>query len=200
MKWLIWFIFIIPLPLLSAQNFTFSGDKMNFNQRSGETVLEGNVQVIWDNLILTAQRITIMGQDNKILQAEGSVILYDKKNQTSLRSRQLRYNSTTKLVQAVGNVEVEYPQDNLSVRSGFLRYDEENKLWDFESQVTFKGEDFAGRGERMRYDETTFLLELEGDAQINRDDESFKAQFMTIHTKNKDLQMKGSISGVIRRE
>ncbi len=198
MRWLFRVYFSLPFLFLSGQSFTFSGDRMSFNQRTGETVLEGKAEVRWDNLKLTADRITIVGNEAKVVRAIGSVVFYDSENRTTLRSTQLRYDQRTKIVQAVGNVAADRPKDNLKIRSEFLRYDEKNKLWEFESQVVFVGEDFTGRAERIRYNESTFLLELEGDAQLTRDNESFQAQFITIHTQNRDLQMKGGITGTIK--
>lgn len=199
MRWLFLLAsFLTHLGWVHSQNLAFSGDKMSFNQRTGETVLEGRAEVTWDNQRLSADRITIMGQENKVVRAFGSVVFYDKETNTTLKSQQLRYDQNTKIVQAVGQVQAEHPKDNLSVQAGFLRYDEKNKLWEFESQVIFTGEDFSGRAERMRYDEATFRLELEGDAHLIRDEENFKAQFISIHTKNKELQMKGNITGSIR--
>ncbi|MDR0383101.1 MAG: LptA/OstA family protein [Spirochaetaceae bacterium] len=186
--------------ILFAETFTFRADKMSGNKATGRevTVLTGNAEVRSDNLLLRADRIELIGEDNNIINCSGSVWGHQEDKQIFFKSDKMTYNRDKKTALMEGNSTLEDKKNQIVARGRFIDYDENSEITVFQISVRLFKDNMVCRSEYAVYRRNDQLLDLSGFPVVYKKNDEFKADRIRVDLETDDVIMEGSVSGSIK--
>jgi lipopolysaccharide export system protein LptA len=185
---------------LFAETFTFKADRMSGNKATGKevTVLIGNAEVRSDNLLLKADRIELLGEDNNVIDCSGSVWGHQEEKQIFFRSDKMTYNRDKKIAVMEGNSTLEDKKNQIVARGRFIEYDEGSEITVFQISVRLFKDNMVCRSEYAVYRREEQLLDLSGFPIVYKKNDEFKADRIRVDLETDDVIMEGSVSGSIK--
>jgi lipopolysaccharide export system protein LptA len=186
-------------PLFSADIFTFRADRMSGSSALGRstTILTGNAEVRSDNLLLRADRIEIMGDDNQFIDCAGNVWGFEEEKNILFYADRLRYDRHLKIARLEGNSTVEDRENEIVARGRFIEYDDENEIIVFQISVRLFKDDMVCRSEYAIYNRGEKILNLTGFPVVYKKDDEFRADRIQVDLDTDDVTMEGAVSGTI---
>src|SRR5690606_37149882 len=145
-----------------AETINFQADSVSRERVAGRetTVLSGAARVETDRILVSANRITLSGEGNRYYLAEGSVSLYDKERNISLKAVLLHYDRTLDILKLSGSVELEDHDNRVYARASRIEFRGEQDLVLMQISVRIFKNDIACRAELAVYDRGRSSLEL----------------------------------------
>jgi lipopolysaccharide export system protein LptA len=185
---------------LFAETFTFRADRMSGNKATGKevTILIGNAEVRSDNLLLKADRIELLGEDNNIIVCIGSVWGHQEEKQIFFRSDRMTYNRDKKIALMEGNSTLEDKKNQIVARGRFIEYDEDSEITIFQISVRLFKDNMVCRSEYAVYRREEQLLDLSGFPVVYKKNDEFRADRIRVDLETDDVIMEGSVSGSIK--
>ena len=197
-SWLIILVFFCFKPI-SAETFTFKADRMSGSRALGResTILIGNAEVRSNNLLLTAERIELHGDDNRFIECFGNVWGHEEDKDILFLTDRLRYDRTLKIARLEGNSTLEDRQNEVVARARFIEYDEENEIAVMQISVRLFKDDMVCRAEYAIYRRIEELLDLSGFPVVYKGNDEFRADRIRVDLDTDDVMMEGSVEGTI---
>jgi lipopolysaccharide export system protein LptA len=199
------FIFIIIFFCLllthtTADTFTFKADKMSGTKAVGRevTILTGNAEVRSDSLLLRAERIEILGDDNQFIHCTGNVWGMEEEKDILFLTDKLNYDRKTKIARLEGNATLEDRKNEIVTRGRYIEYDDKNEIAVFQITVRLFKDDMVCRSEHAIYHRKEKLLNLSGFPVVFKKDDEFRADRIQVDLDTDDVTMEGTVSGTIR--
>ena len=198
MKTSLYFCFALLMVLpLSAETYTFSGDRSFSVMREGEevTTIEGNVSILSESKEIYARKVSISGLDNPEFSGEGDVVVADLERDMELKSQEFTYSSAGNLLRARGDVRMEDTPNDLFIRCQLLTVMEEKDQVVMEIGVRlFKG-DIICRSQYALYKREENLLELTGFPVVYKGEDQYRADRIRVNLETDEITMSGHIEG-----
>jgi lipopolysaccharide export system protein LptA len=162
------------------------------------TVLQGNAEVKTDDLVLHAERIEILGEDNDVLQCSGSVWGVQEVKSIYFKTEQLTYDRKTKVAKLYGSSSLEDRQNEVVARGRYIEYDDEKELAVFQIAVRLFKEKMVCRSEYAIYRRKEQQLDLSGFPKVYNGNDEFQADRIRVDLDTNDVIMDGTITGTLR--
>ncbi|MHB9295619.1 lipopolysaccharide export system protein LptA [Pillotina sp. SPG140] len=193
-------VFLVSAALCFGDSFSFKADTMLSNQLSGKqlTVLIGNAEVHSDNLILSADRIELQGEDNQFIVCTGAVRGREEAKDIMFQTDTLTYDRHSSLAVMEGNSTLEDKQNAVIAKSRYITYNGETESAIFQVGVRLFKEDMVCRAEYAVYDRTTNMLHLSGFPVVYQVHDSFKADAIQVNLNTNAVVMEGSVTGSVQ--
>ena len=196
----VFIFFCCAFSLAAADKFTFKADRMTGSKALGRetTILIGNAEVKSDNLLLRANRIEILGDDNQFIDCTGGVWGYEEEKDILFYADRLRYDRKLKIARLEGNSTLEDRKNKIVARGRFIEYDDENEVTIFQISIRLFKDDLACRSEYAVYHRKEKLLDLSGFPIVYKKDDEFRADKIRVDLDTDDVIMEGAVSGTIK--
>lgn len=191
------FTLVCALSGLCAEELEFSAGRVRsvFAEGREQTVLENGAVVENAELYISAQSITLSGEDNRYINSRGDVFLKDKENTSELRAQSLSYDSRLESLVLEGNAEYNDPDEDIRVRSTFI--EKKDELVVFQLNVQIIREDLIARAEYVRFFRDQDKIELSGFPVVFYKQDEYRASVITIFTETDEIILEGEVEGKI---
>lgn len=189
--------------VLSAQSeLRFSAERSSsvFAEGRERIVLTGNARVESDEFEMTATEISIFGEDQRYVEANGSVTVFDRENDLYLTSESMLIDREDDFLRARGNAYMEDRENVVVVKGELIRNWNQDDLTEISVNVRILGEDYTARGQFARYRRSSDILELSGTPQVFWRGDEYRADRITIDTANDEIDFLGDVEAVVRQE
>lgn len=189
--------------VLSAQSeLRFSAERSSsvFAEGRERIELTGNARVESDEFEMTATEISIFGEDQRYVEANGSVTVFDRENDLYLTSESMLIDREDDFLRARGNAYMEDRENVVVVKGELIRNWNQDDLTEISVNVRILGEDYTARGQFARYRRSSDILELSGTPQVFWRGDEYRADRITIDTANDEIDFLGDVEAVVRQE
>lgn len=200
--WMVLVLGLAALPLC-ASPISFSGGytRMRLGDAGREIVLTEGAEVRTDTLALSADTITLSGEEYDRVACSGNVEASYPKEEIVLRSPELTYVQSSGLLTIQSWIEVVDDRNDIAASAGNLRYELDAGVMTLESHVrlmraTDRGT-MACTCDRLAFDRAEGTIRLAGAARIDWDGDTYQAQEITVDLDTEEIVMDGSIKGTV---
>lgn len=180
-----------------AEDLSFRADRVRsvFAEGSEQTVLEGSARVDGESLQISANSISIYGEDNRYIDSSGNVYLNELDSGIMLEAQFMSYDSQDEHLVLEGSVSFLDQGEDISVSSDYL--ERQGELSVFQIDVQIVREDMVARAEYLRYFEDSGVLELSGFPLVYYQGDEYSAQVIRINTDTNEIILQGEVQGQI---
>jgi lipopolysaccharide export system protein LptA len=195
-------LLIFLAPSLSAQTFSFQGDRMETVLAEGKerTVLTGNAEVQTEDNLIRADRVELYGEDFRYVACEGNVRIVNEQKGIEVTCQRLFYNREEKVVRVRGNVIMLDEQNEIVVKGGYLENWEDSDETVVQIGVRILKEDLVCRAEYARYQRNEDKLELSGMPVVDWRGDEYRALKIYIDLDTDTIRLEGDIRGKVRSQ
>ncbi len=190
-------LFLVILPELHAQRFSFSAQTMTANTAANRetTLLRGRARVTSDQTTINAEEIELYGPEFRFAHARGSVEVLDLGRGIRLRAEDVFFDRKQKISRVNGSAYLEDQKNEIVVRGGFLENRESEDVVLIQIGVRILKKDLIARSDMARYDRKNQLLELTGLPVVIYKGDEFRARRITINIETNEITLDGQVSG-----
>ena len=194
---------ILSLPLLFSESISFSGGESRLVMREGEksVTLKNGAEVTTGSLFIKAEEMSLSGDDWKTISAKGDISVTDSERGIEINTESLWFDREDELLVISSWFEIDDTTEELYAQAGSLRYDMKNEKLEMGMQVTLfkiaEGEVMKCTSESVTYDKASGLLTLKGGAYVVWKGDEYRAQIITVDTKDNTITLSGRIKGTI---
>lgn len=192
-----------PLAADEANGITFSAGRSSVSLREGARSLsltEGaSVQV--DTLSITADSITLEGDNYEMVTCSGSVLIQDESRGITVRASRLTYDRVRERVSVAGWCEVSDTNNSMIASANSLLYDMPNEVMELQMDVRLAADTSSGilsaTAESVSYSRDAETLVLSGGAEVTWDGDNYSARAITMDLGDERIRLDGGIGGSV---
>ncbi|MGL4986403.1 MAG: LptA/OstA family protein [Treponemataceae bacterium] len=195
------FLLIVLSTMISsfsfAEKINFSAEQMtgNAGKNSEYTLLTGNAFVTTTQMEIKAQSIEMSGKDFRFIIAKGSVTGRHIEGGFDFVSERITYDRQTKIALLEGNVSMDDQKNEVTAKAQFIEYNEANDVAIMQIGIELINKNSTCTAAFAIYRKKTKMLELSGNPQIVRDDDTFRAQEIIFNIDTEEIIMDGKVHG-----
>ena len=201
---LVFLLCSILLPLYAlAEDITFSSGYTRVVMKGENRTVEltENVTVKSGQIDIKANKIIISGENYSYLQCIGNVQVIDHERDITLNTSMLSYNRSTEFITIDGWVEMQDSKNEVSVSYAWLEFDLNGGILRLQLQTkilksTSKGP-MVCKADNVTYDRNSEKITLLGNAEVEWNNDTYKAQKLSVDLKTEEIVMTGDISGTV---
>ena len=201
---LVFLLCSILLPLYAlAEDITFSSGYTRVVMKGENRTVEltENVTVKSGQIDIKANKIIISGENYSYLQCIENVQVIDHERDITLNTSMLSYNRSTEFITIDGWVEMQDSKNEVSVSSAWLEFDLNGGILRLQLQTkilksTSKGP-MVCKADNVTYDRNSEKITLLGNAEVEWNNDTYKAQKLSVDLKTEEIVMTGDISGTV---
>lgn len=199
MKKVIFLCLLIAGSRLFAEKISFSAKKMSgqAGNSSTTTTLEGNATVKTESIEISAEALTLSGDDYRKINASGNVSGKNLETKMEFECETLEYDRVTKLIILKGNVKLVDTENAVNCGAQIIEYDQNKDIAIMQVQINLTQKDNVCSGSYAVYYKNQQLLEISGNAQVKQGDDTFRAQFITLDLDTQDINLSGNVAGTV---
>lgn len=201
MKKVFLFLVLISLSSLSfAEKIEFSADSMSGKTggESGTTSLAGNAFIKTDSMEIKADTIELSGEEYRYITALGNVQGINQESHMDFNCNTLKFDRVTKIARLEGNVSLVDKDNDVNTKAQIIEYNQELDVATLQIQINLTQEDNICSGAFAVYHKAQQLLELSGNAQVKKGDDTFRAQYITLNMETQDITLGGNVRGSVK--
>lgn len=191
------------LPLFGADPITFSGGATKLVMKEGREAvsLTGGAAIESGSMLLSADTITLTGEEYRYVTCSGSVHLTDTNRGITLSTQNLSFDRIDERILITGYVEIDDTANQVQASAFRLAYEIAHGLMELQVSVLLLRHTDSGAmvcsSDTITYNRTDETLEMFGNARVRWDGDSYEAQRIEVDLKGEEIVMKGAIKGVI---
>ena len=177
---------------LFSETITFSADKMQGNTSESDkyTKLIGT-----ESLEISADEITLSGEDFRFISAKGSVNGKNSEAGFDFNCGSMSYDRETKIALLEHNVRMIDKANDVNASAQIIEYTQETENAVMQVNVSIKQKENVCSGAVAIYRKAEQVLELSGNARIERGKDLFRAQEIQLNIKTEAITMDGKVRG-----
>ncbi|MBQ9630143.1 MAG: LPS export ABC transporter periplasmic protein LptC [Treponema sp.] len=192
-------IFISLMIPLFAEKITFSANSMTgkTGDNASETRLVGNAYILTSTLELSADSITLKGKDFRFIQAEGNISGKNLETNMNFSCGNLSFDRKTKLATLKDNVSLTDIENEVTAKAQIIEYNQEQDVAIIQIDIMLTQKNNECSGAYAVYRKKQKMLELSGNAQIRQNEDTFRAQEITLNLDTQEITLDGRVKGSI---
>ena len=196
---------LLSLCIFTMSFFAFSGT-INFKANSMQgsvgdnntsTILKGNAWIESEELELFADEISLKGDDYDFITAKGNISEKYKETNFAFSCNSLEYNQNTGIVLLKDNVTIDDSDNEISATASVVEYDKNLEIATMQINVVINHKSSVCTGTLAIYKKKEQLLDLSGNPQIVRDEDTFSAQEITLNMETEEITLDGKVRGSV---
>lgn len=193
----------LSLSLLFSETISFSGGESVLIMREGEksVSLKNEAVVTTGSIHINADEMTLSGDNWKTISAKGDINISDAERGIEINTESIWFDREDEILVISSWFEIDDTKEELYAQAGSLNYDMKNEKLEMGMQVTLfkiaEGEVMKCTSESVTYDKTSGLLTLKGGAYVVWKGDEYRAQIITVDTKDNTITLSGRIKGTI---
>ena len=193
------FIFLISVHCANAEKIVFSADSMSgtVGDKSDSTTLEGEAYVLTESMEISADKITMYGQDFRYIEAMGSVDGKNMESELEFTCGKLKYDRETKIALLSEGVNLKDIKNDVTVKGHLIEYNQNTDIAVMQIDIELLQKDNVCTGVYAVYRKNEQMLELSGNAQIKQGSDTFRAQHITMNLDSQEIILDGRVKGSV---
>ena len=194
---------ILTVNVLFSAPVTFSGgySKVSLKEGRRSVSLTGGATVSAEGMVITADSVTLTGDDYDVVECTGTIEIKDEKKGLSIKTTALYYDRTAERLLISAWCEVSDSVNELEAGAGAVSYDLRNEVLSLEMAARLmKATDsglLSARAERITFDRGADTLTLQGNAEVEWNRNSYRAKLITINLTTEEIRLEGRIEGEV---
>ena len=194
---------ILTVNVLFSAPVTFSGGYSNVSLKEGRrsVSLTGGATVSAEGMVITADSVTLTGDDYDVVECTGTIEIKDEEKGLSIKTTALYYDRTAERLLISAWCEVSDSVNELEAGAGAVSYDLRNEVLSLEMAARLmKATDsglLSARAERITFDRGADTLTLQGNAEVEWNRNSYRAKLITINLTTEEIRLEGRIEGEV---
>ena len=187
------------LPLPAEDQIIFSGNTSSMVLRNGRehVVLSDGAEISVGSLSISADAITLSGEDWTRVECTGGALMEDSERGISIRTKTVFYDRSEERILISSWFEIDDTVNAVSASGGYLEYrldDEELRL---DKSVTLLKDTDSGmmrcQAESVIFSRSGNSLELRGDASVYWDGNTYGAEVIHVDLNTDSISLEGRI-------
>ena len=150
---------------------------------------------------INADEMTLSGDNWKTISAKGDINISDAERGIEINTESIWFDREDEILVISSWFEIDDTKEELYAQAGSLNYDMKNEKLEMGMQVTLfkiaEGEVMKCTSESVTYDKASGLLTLKGGAYVVWKGDEYRAQIITVDTKDNTITLSGRIKGTI---
>ena len=194
---------ILTVNVLFSAPVTFSGGywKVSLKEGRRSVSLTGGATVSAEGMVITADSVTLTGDDYDVVECTGTIEIKDEEKGLSIKTTALYYDRTAERLLISAWCEVSDSVNELEAGAGAVSYDLRNEVLSLEMAARLmKATDsglLSARAERITFDRGADTLTLQGNAEVEWNRNSYRAKLITINLTTEEIRLEGRIEGEV---
>ena len=194
---------ILTVNVLFSAPVTFSGgySKVSLKEGRRSVSLTGGATVSAEGMVITADSVTLTGDDYDVVECTGTIEIKDEEKGLSIKTTALYYDRTAERLLISAWCEVSDSVNELEAGAGAVSYDLRNEVLSLEMAARLmKATDsglLSARAERITFDRGADTLTLHGNAEVEWNRNSYRAKLITINLTTEEIRLEGRIEGEV---
>ena len=194
---------ILTVNVLFSAPVTFSGgySKVSLKEGRRSVSLTGGATVSAEGMVITADSVTLTGDDYDVVECTGTIEIKDEEKGLSIKTTALYYDRTAERLLISAWCEVSDSVNELEAGAGAVSYDLRNEVLSLEMAARLmKATDsglLSARAERITFDRGAGTLTLQGNAEVEWNRNSYRAKLITINLTTEEIRLEGRIEGEV---
>ena len=186
------------LPLY-AEEIRFSADSMTgvAGTKSDTTTLAGNAFVSSGSLEIHADSITLSGDDFRYINAEGNIDITDSERGMEFTCSSLEFDRETNIVFLENEVRITDAKNGITAEAQAVEYSQNAETVIMQIAVNLKQKNNICTGAYAMYHKKSQIRELNGNPQVIQDEDTFKAQQITLNLDTQEITLTGNVNGSV---
>ncbi len=198
-------IALIVLPaLLFADNITFSGGTSSIVLRDGRenVVLSGGASVTVESMEISADSITLSGDNWRYVSCSGNTTVKDESRGISIRTSSIWYDRSAERILISSWFEIDDTENEVSATGAALEYSLSDERLQLDKDVSLlKNTDDNGimrcSAESVIFSRSDNTVQLRGSASVDWDGDSYEAEVISVDLDTDSISLDGRIRGTI---
>ena len=186
-----------------GDNIEFSGGESSVELRDGRenVTLSGGASVTVGSMIITADEITLTGENWRYVECTGNSSVIDETRGISIRTSSIWYDRENERILISSWYEIDDTENEVSATGASLEYllDEENLRLDKDVTLLKATDDGIMRcnAESVLFSRSRNTLELRGSATVDWDGDRYEAEVISVDLDTDSISLDGRIRGTI---
>lgn len=184
---------------LSAEVITFNADSMNgtAGNKSDTTTLLGNAFVKTTTMEISADKITLSGEEFRTITADGNVTAKNTETKLDFECGRLSYDRETKIAVLNTNVRLTDTENQVTASAQMIEYNQNSETAVLQINIELKQKDNVCTGAFAIYHKDIQTLELSGSPKIQQGDDTFRAQEIALDLNSQEITLNGRVQGTV---
>jgi lipopolysaccharide export system protein LptA len=182
-----------------SSTINFKADSMNgsINETNSFTELKGNSWIKNEDIELSADKITLSGDNYQFIVAEGNIKGTSIESGFSFSCESLEFNQETGIIVLKENVSLEDKANEILAKANIIEYDQNTEIATMQINVEITHKDSLCKATLAIYKKTLKMLDLSGNPEITRDSDLFSAQEITLNMETEEITLDGKVRGSV---
>lgn len=182
-----------------SESISFKADGMTgkAGSKSDTTSLTGNAFVKTETMEISADSITLSGDDFRYITAEGTVSAKNIKTDMDFTCEKLSYDRETKIAVLDTNVHFKDIKNEVTAEAQMVEYNQDLETAILQINIKLVQKDNVCTGAYAIYHIHEQTLEISGSPKITQGDDIFRAQEITLNLDSQEITLSGRVQGTV---
>lgn len=192
-------IFIFSTAFCFSETITFSADSMSgkTGDDSDYTKMEGNAKVKTDSMEIEADLIELKGEDFRYIVATGNIKGKNTKSKLDFTCDKLTYDKETKNVTLENTVHLIDIENEVTADAQYIEYNQDTEIAIMQISVNLTQKKNICTAAYAIYKKKEQMLEMSGNPKVVQDEDTFRAQTITLNLDTQEITMDGRVKGSV---
>ena len=192
-------IFLLTVNFVFSEKIVFSANSMTGKSGDSNTTtrLNGNAYIKAETMEIQADSVVLSGDEYRYITATGSVHGKNMETNMDFVCEELSYDRITKIAELKGDVDLTDNDNDVRAKAQIIIYDQDKDVAILQAKINLTQKDNVCSGSYAVYYKKDQILELSGNAQIKQNDDTFRAQQITLDMDTQDITLGGNVKGTV---
>lgn len=186
-----------------GDNIEFSGGESSVELRDGRenVTLSGGASVAVSSMIITADEITLTGENWRYVECSGGTSITDEERGISIKTQSIWYDRDNERILISSWFEIDDTENEVYAAGASLEYLLEEELLRLSKDISLlkASDDSIMRctAESVIFSRTANTVELRGNASVDWNGDRYEAEVISVNLDTDSIMLDGRIRGVI---
>ena len=192
-------IFLFLFCQLFAEKIVFSAGSMSgqAGDSSATTRLTGSAFIQTTSIEISADSIELSGDDYRFIKAQGAVSGKNLETHMEFTCDSMSYDRQTKVAVLQGNVKLVDTENDVKADAQLIEYNQNTNIAVLQIGITLTQKKNVCTGAYAVYQKNEQMLEISGNAQVKQENDTFRAQQITLNLETQSITLSGNVKGSV---
>ena len=164
---------------------------------SATTILTGSAFIQTTSIEISAESIELSGDDYRFIKAEGAVSGKNLETNMEFTCDSMSYDRQTKVALLQGNVKLVDTENDVKADAQMIEYNQNTNIAVLQIGITLTQKKNICTGAYAVYQKNEQMLEISGNAQVKQENDTFRAQQITLNLETQNITLSGNVKGSV---
>ncbi|MCQ2575256.1 MAG: LPS export ABC transporter periplasmic protein LptC [Treponema sp.] len=192
------FALLFSCSMIFAEKIIFSAASMSGQTGgSGTTKLSGDAFIKTESMEIMADSIELSGDDYKKIIAKGNIAGKNTDSGMEFKCDSMTYDRDTKIALLEGNVSLIDSENDVKASAQLIEYNQDTEMAVLQIEVKLTQKKNICTSAYAVYEKQKQFLELSGNAQVKQEQDTFRAQIISLNLDTQDITLSGNVKGSV---